>query len=202
MQLGIIGLGRMGGNMARRLIRHGHDVAGFAPEENARQALAAEGLRPAASVQKLTELVAAPRAIWLMVPDQAVDDVLGSLVGHLSAGDVVIDGGNSNFKDDIRRARELAARGIDFVDVGTSGGVHGLERGYCLMVGGPDAAVARLAPIFDALAPGIDAAERTPNRVENGGEPARFEQGWLHCGPSGAGHFVKMVHNGIEYGLM
>ncbi|HYU78006.1 MAG TPA: decarboxylating 6-phosphogluconate dehydrogenase [Vicinamibacterales bacterium] len=199
MQLGIIGLGRMGGNMARRLIRHGHDVAGFAPEENARQALAAEGLRPAASVQKLTELVAAPRAIWLMVPDQAVDDVLGSLVGHLSAGDVVIDGGNSNFKDDIRRARELAARGIDFVDVGTSGGVWGLERGYCLMVGGPDAAVARLEPVFSALAPGVEAA---PRLAASKGPIRSAERGYLHCGPTGAGHFVKMVHNAIEYGLM
>ena len=199
----MIGLGRMGANMVRRLIQAGHDCFGFDLSPDAVSALTGEGMTGAASMKELVEALDAPRHIWLMVPAAYVGSTIEELAPLLERGDTIIDGGNSWYRDDVDRSGPLAAdHGIDYLDVGTSGGVHGLERGYCLMVGGPDEAIVRLAPIFDALAPGIDAAERTPTRVEAGGEPARFEQGWLHCGPSGAGHFVKMVHNGIEYGMM
>ncbi|MDQ3543528.1 MAG: decarboxylating 6-phosphogluconate dehydrogenase [Actinomycetota bacterium] len=203
MQLGMIGLGRMGANMVRRLTKAGHDCVGFDLSPDAVGALAAEGMVGAASMKELVEAMDAPRHIWLMVPAAFVGSTVEELAPLLERGDTIIDGGNSWYRDDVDRSGPLAGDyGIDYLDVGTSGGVHGLERGYCLMVGGRDEPVTRLSPIFDTLAPGIDAAERTPNRVEAGGEPANFEQGWLHCGPSGAGHFVKMVHNGIEYGMM
>jgi 6-phosphogluconate dehydrogenase len=181
VQLGMIGLGRMGGNMVRRLLRAGH-----------------EGAVGAGSLDELAAKLAAPRAVWIMVPAAAVDRTLQDLAPRLSRGDAVVDGGNSYYVDDIRRARELVARGIHYVDVGTSGGVFGLERGYCQMIGGDGEAVRRLEPIFAALAPPLESAPRTPGRARKG----TAEHGYLHCGPSGAGHFVKMVHNGIEYGLM
>lgn len=195
----MVGLGRMGANLVRRLMRAGHACVAFDRDPEAVAALAAEGATPAASLAELAGKLAPPRAVWLMVPAGAVDPVLDELAPHLGAGDVVVDGGNSHHLDDRARAERLAARGVAFVDVGTSGGMHGLERGYCLMVGGDDAAVARLAPVFEALAPGVGAAPRTPGRT---GPPRPEERGWLHCGPVGAGHFVKMVHNGIEYGIM
>ncbi|HXR26229.1 MAG TPA: decarboxylating 6-phosphogluconate dehydrogenase, partial [Candidatus Baltobacteraceae bacterium] len=201
MELGLIGLGRMGANMSVRLLRGGHHVVGFARHEETVQGLVADGSLSAGATS-LADLVAqlpAPRAVWLMVPAAAVDDTLAQLVPHLAKGDIVIDGGNSYYGDDIRRAHGLAERGVHYVDCGTSGGVFGLERGYCLMIGGPDEAVARLDPIFRTLAPGIAAAPRTEGRETHGGTA---EEGYLHCGPSGAGHFVKMVHNGIEYGIM
>ncbi len=199
MQLGMIGLGRMGANMVRRLVRAGHECVVFDifPESVAN--LAAEGAVGSASMEDFVSKLAAPRAVWLMVPAGVVDSTLASLVPHLAEGDIVIDGGNSYYHDDIRRSKELAAKGIRYVDVGTSGGVWGLERGYCQMIGGDDASVEHLDAIFKSLAPGIGNVERTPGRS---GEPARAEQGYLHCGGVGAGHFVKMVHNGIEYGLM
>jgi len=199
MQLGMIGLGRMGANMVRRLLRNSHPCAVFDRSAAAVAALVEEGAVGAASPADLASKLATPRAIWLMVPAAVVDESLAELLPYLQAGDTVIDGGNSYYVDDIRRAGELAARGIDYVDVGTSGGVWGLERGYCMMIGGPGPAVQRLDPLFKALAPGAGSIERTPGRTLGGGTA---EDGYLHCGANGAGHFVKMVHNGIEYGLM
>jgi 6-phosphogluconate dehydrogenase len=200
MQLGMIGLGRMGSNMVRRLLRAGHECVVFDQAPAAVQALAKEKATGAASVADLVRGLAKPRAIWLMVPAAAVDDTIKGIEPHLEEGDMLIDGGNSYYVDDIRRAKTLEARGIHYVDVGTSGGVYGLERGYCMMIGGRDEAVARLDPIFAALAPGIGSIERTPGRDK--AKKSTAEQGYLHCGQSGAGHFVKMVHNGIEYGIM
>ncbi|HEY6150063.1 MAG TPA: decarboxylating 6-phosphogluconate dehydrogenase [Gaiellaceae bacterium] len=189
MQLGMVGLGRMGGNMTTRLGQAGHDVKTFDPKVDS----------TSSSLEELAGQLDAPRSIWLMVPAGIVDSIVTELAPHLEEGDTIVDGGNSYYVDDLRRSRDLRDRGIHYVDVGVSGGVWGLHRGYCLMVGGDDEAVGRLQPIFEALAPGVEAAERTPGRE---GDPAPEEQGWVHCGPSGAGHFVKMVHNGIEYGLM
>ncbi len=199
MQLGMIGLGRMGANLVRRLQRAGHACVVYDAHPEPIAAVVREGATGAASLEDLVAKLTPPRAVWLMVPAAVVDDELAALAPHLAAGDTVIDGGNSHYHDDIRRARELRARGLHYLDVGTSGGVWGLERGYCLMIGGEEAVVRRLDPIFRTLAPGVAAAARTPGR-EGAAGPA--EQGYLHCGPSGAGHFVKMVHNGIEYGLM
>ena len=199
MQLGMIGLGRMGANLVRRLQRAGHGCVVYDAHREPVAALAREGATGATSLQDLVAKLTPPRAVWLMLPAAVVDDTLAELTPCLTAGDTVIDGGNSHYPDDIRRARELGTRGLHYLDVGTSGGVWGLERGYCLMIGGEEAVVRRLDPIFRALAPGVRAAARTPGRQ---GEPGPAEQGYLHCGSSGAGHFVKMVHNGIEYGLM
>ncbi|MGH7386514.1 MAG: phosphogluconate dehydrogenase (NAD(+)-dependent, decarboxylating) [Candidatus Rokuibacteriota bacterium] len=199
MQLGMIGLGRMGASMVRRLRGAGHDCVVHDIHEEAVQALAREGATGATSLPAFVKALARPRTVWVMVPAGAVDQALESLVPLLERDDVVIDGGNSHYHDDIRRAGELGARGLHYVDVGTSGGVWGLERGFCLMIGGEAAVVKRLDPIFAALAPGLGAISRTPGRERIGGTA---EQGYLHCGPNGAGHFVKMVHNGIEYGLM
>jgi 6-phosphogluconate dehydrogenase len=199
MQLGMIGLGRMGANMVRRLMRAGHECVTFDVSSAAVEQLSDEGAVGAESLQDLVGKLERPRAVWLMVPAAIVDQTLDSLVPLLDSGDAVIDGGNSYYRDDLRRAARVSEHDLQYVDVGTSGGVWGLERGYCLMIGGPDEAVERLDPIFTSLAPGADAAPRTPGRA---GEPTASEQGYLHCGPSGAGHFVKMVHNGIEYGLM
>ena len=199
MQLGMIGLGRMGANMAKRLMRGGHECVVYNRSREAVQQLAAEGAIAADTVADFVAKLQAPRAVWLMVPAAAVDASLETLKPLLAAGDIVIDGGNSYYIDDIRRAEELAALGIRYVDVGTSGGVWGLERGYCLMIGGPAEAAQHLDPIFSCLAPGRGEIDRTPGRDQLGGTA---EEGYLHCGPSGAGHFVKMVHNGIEYGLM
>jgi len=199
MQLGMIGLGRMGANMVRRLMRHGHECVVYDRTPETVGGLVSEGATGTHALAEFVQALRPPRAIWLMVPAAVVDASIADLVPLLAAGDCIIDGGNSYYIDDIRHAKELAAKGIDYVDVGTSGGVWGLERGYCMMIGGPNATVARLDPIFDALAPGAGDAPRTPNRPENKGTA---ERGYLHCGPSGAGHFVKMVHNGIEYGMM
>ena len=195
----MIGLGRMGANMVRRLQRAGHQCVAHDVSPDAVAAMEHEGARGALTLDELVGALAAPRNVWIMVPAAFVDDTIARLAPLLSAGDTIIDGGNSWYRDDVDRAAPLAAKGIRYVDVGTSGGVFGLERGYCLMIGGDTEAVDRLAPIFDTLAPGTGTAERTPGRT---GEPVPAERGWLHCGPSGAGHFVKMVHNGIEYGLM
>jgi len=189
VQLGMVGLGRMGANMTRRLEAAGHEIKTFDPNVDSTAGT------PEALVQQLD----APRSVWLMVPAGIVDPVVSQFVPHLEEGDTIVDGGNSYYVDDLRRQNELRDHGIHYVDVGVSGGVFGLVRGYCLMVGGDDEAVRRLEPVLEALAPGVDAAPRTPGRH---GDPAPEEQGWLHCGPTGAGHFVKMVHNGIEYGLM
>jgi 6-phosphogluconate dehydrogenase len=199
MQLGMIGLGRMGANMVRRLGHGGHACVLYDRNPQAATALEKETGTAASSMRELVDKLAPPRAVWLMVPAAVVDSAIEELASELAAGDAVIDGGNSYYVDDIRRARTLGARGIDYIDVGTSGGVWGLERGYCLMIGGPAAAVARLDPIWKTLAPGRGALPRTPGREKVGGTA---EDGYLHCGPSGAGHFVKMVHNGVEYGLM
>jgi 6-phosphogluconate dehydrogenase len=199
MQLGMIGLGRMGANMVRRLMRAGHTCVVYDRDANAVKMLADEGAQGAGSLAEFVAKLAAPRAVWLMVPAAVVDSSISELSPLLNKGDALIDGGNSYYIDDIRRAHALAPNGIDYVDVGTSGGVWGLERGYCMMIGGPDAAVKRLDPIFSALAPGAGTIDRTPGREKLGGTA---EQGYLHCGPNGAGHFVKMVHNGIEYGIM
>jgi 6-phosphogluconate dehydrogenase len=193
----MIGLGRMGANMVRRLVRAGHDCVVFDRAPEAVEQLVREKATGAASLQDLVRKLAKPRAVWMMVPAAAVDRTIADLVPYLEPGDLLVDGGNSYYVDDLRRAKELAPKGIPYVDVGTSGGVWGVERGYCLMIGGEQAAVERLDPIFAALAPGMASAARTPGR--DGGTA---EQGYLHCGPAGAGHFVKMVHNGIEYGLM
>jgi 6-phosphogluconate dehydrogenase len=199
MQLAMVGLGRMGASMVRRLIAKGHECIVHDMQPAAVAALRQDGAIGAASLAELAAKTARPRAIWLMVPAAVVDQELEQLKPHLDPGDIVIDGGNSYYRDDIRRAQALAASGHHYVDVGTSGGVAGLDRGYCLMIGGEAEVVERLTPIFAALAPGVGAAPRTRGRD---GVPARAEQGFLHCGPHGAGHFVKMVHNGIEYGLM
>ncbi|HEU4703031.1 MAG TPA: decarboxylating 6-phosphogluconate dehydrogenase [Conexibacter sp.] len=199
MQLGMIGLGRMGANMVRRLMSRGHDAVVFDMSPDAVAQLVREGATGGDSLADFVAKLATPRAVWLMVPAAVVDQTLDQLLPLLDADDVVVDGGNSNYRDDQRRAKRTAQLGIHYVDCGTSGGVWGLERGYAQMIGGEQAAVQRLAPIFSALAPGVAAAERTPGR--EGGLQAG-EEGWLHCGPAGAGHFVKMVHNGIEYGMM
>jgi 6-phosphogluconate dehydrogenase len=199
MQLGMIGLGRMGANMVRRLLRGGHECVVHDVSSAAVQAMTREGAIGAASLDELAKRLEPPRAVWLMVPAAVVDGTLEELAPRLAPGDVVIDGGNSYYRDDVDRARRLAPRGLHYVDCGTSGGVFGLERGYCLMIGGEAEVVERLQPIFATLAPGRGSIPRTPGRKENAGSA---EQGYLHCGPSGAGHFVKMVHNGIEYGLM
>jgi 6-phosphogluconate dehydrogenase len=199
MKLGMIGLGRMGGNMSSRLLRAGHEIVGFDRHAENVQALVGEGAIGAASLEEMVQKLGAPRAVWMMVPAAGVDATLAALTPLLSRGDVIIDGGNSYYRDDIRRAKALSALGIHYVDVGTSGGVWGKERGYCQMIGGDEEVVKRLDPIFAALAPPVDAAPRTPGR---NGAPTTAEHGYLRCGPNGAGHFVKMVHNGIEYGLM
>jgi 6-phosphogluconate dehydrogenase len=199
VQLGMIGLGRMGGNMVRRLLRGGHECVVFDRSKKAVAELEKEKAVGAASVAEFAESLTTPRAIWLMVPVGVVDSTIADLLPHLDAGDIVIDGGNSYYIDDIRRAKELTPEGIHYVDVGTSGGVWGLERGYCMMIGGEADVVRHLDPIFATLAPGRGDIPRTPGREEAGGTS---ERGYLHCGPNGAGHFVKMVHNGIEYGLM
>ena len=199
MQLGMIGLGRMGANMVRRLIKGGHDCVVFDMSQAAVQALAKESATGAASREDFVKKLKAPRAIWLMVPAAVVDQTIADLLPLLEAGDILIDGGNSYYVDDIRRAKELRAKGVHYVDVGTSGGVWGLERGYCMMIGGEPATVAHLDPIFAQLAPGIGSIARTPGREQT---HSTAERGYLHCGQNGAGHFVKMIHNGIEYGLM
>jgi 6-phosphogluconate dehydrogenase len=203
MQLGMIGLGRMGANMVRRLEQAGHECVGYDIDPTAVSELAGEGMTGAQSLNALVDQLDQPRHVWIMVPAAFVDSTIAALAPLLAEGDAIIDGGNSWYHDDLRRCVPLAAEhGIEYVDVGVSGGTHGLERGYCLMVGGPPDAIERLTPIFDALAPGVDTAERTPERQRIGEAPSPAERGWLHCGPTGAGHFVKMVHNGIEYGLM
>jgi 6-phosphogluconate dehydrogenase len=199
MQLGMIGLGRMGASMVTRLLRGGHACVVHDHQSGAAVPLVAEGATGSTSLQNFVSALSAPRAIWLMVPAAAVDGVLDALQSLLSPGDVVVDGGNSYYHDDLRRAEQFEAQGIHYLDVGTSGGVAGLTRGYCLMVGGKAEAVARLTPIFETLAPGRGAAAPTPGRAAH---TSTADRGWLHCGTHGAGHFVKMVHNGIEYGIM
>ena len=199
MQLGMIGLGRMGGNMVRRLLRAGHQCVAFARNADSVKQVAAEGAIPATSLRDLVKKLQKPRVVWLMVPAAVVDHTLHELARELEPGDTLIDGGNSYYVDDIRRSKELATRGLHYVDVGTSGGVWGVERGYCQMIGGEKPVVAHLDPIFKSLAPGRGDVPRTPGREKVSGTA---EEGYLHCGPAGAGHFVKMVHNGIEYGLM
>ena len=199
MQLGMIGLGRMGNNMVRRLLQAGHQCVVYDLHQEAVQALVKEGAVGATSLEDFAQKLKKPRASWLMVPAAVVDQTLKALVPFLEADDVVVDGGNSFYQDDIRRAAELKSKGVHYVDAGTSGGVWGRERGYCLMIGGDRSAVERMDPIFAALAPGAGSTPRTPGRS---GASDTAERGYLHCGPSGAGHFVKMVHNGIEYGIM
>jgi 6-phosphogluconate dehydrogenase len=200
MELGMVGLGRMGANMARRLMRDGHRIVAYDVNADAVSALASEGAEGAASLEDLAAKLSAPRSVWVMVPaGEITEKTIEGVAAVLDSGDAIIDGGNSYYRDDIRRAAKVGEQGIDYVDCGTSGGVFGLDRGYCLMIGGPDGAVQRLDPVFASLAPGVEAAERTPGRS---GEPGPAENGYLHCGPNGAGHFVKMVHNGIEYGVM
>jgi len=199
MQLGMIGLGRMGANLVRRAMSADHECVVFDHDTAAVDALAAAGAVGATSVADMAAKLTPPRAIWLMVPAGVTGAVVDDTAAHLDAGDTIIDGGNSHYVDDIARSNALSPRGIDYVDCGTSGGVFGLERGFCLMIGGPEPVVRRLDPIFRALAPGTGTIERTPGRA---GDPATEEMGYLHCGPAGAGHFVKMVHNGIEYALM
>ena len=199
MELGMIGLGRMGASMSQRILRNGHRLVGFDPNAEAGARAKEKGVELATSIEALVGQLKTPRAIWMMLPAAIVDQTLALLAPLLQAGDIVIDGGNSYYRDGIRRAAELQPRGIHYLDVGTSGGVAGLERGYCLMIGGEPNIVQHLTPIFAALAPGVAAASPTPGRKAGSGSA---EQGYLHCGPNGAGHFVKMVHNGIEYGLM
>ena len=199
MELGMIGLGRMGTNMVRRLRRAGHQCVVYDLDTKAVDALVKEGAIGATSLEDFAERLKKPRAVWMMVPAAVVDSTLKTLIPLLDRDDVIVDGGNSYYHDNLRRAAELKPTGIHYVDVGTSGGVWGLERGYSLMIGGETDVVERLTPVFAAIAPGVGAAPRTPGRS---GEPASEEHGYLHCGPSGAGHFVKMVHNGIEYGAM
>src|SRR5438105_4681055 len=199
MQLGMIGLGRMGANMVRRLLKGGHQCVVFDMSPKAVEELVEEKAVGASSLADFVKKLAKPRAVWLMVPAAVVDKSIADLLPALEAGDILIDGGNSYYIDDIRRAKELASKQMNYVDVGTSGGVWGLERGYCMMIGGPEQAVKRLDPIFKTLAPGVGNIPRTTGREKVDGTA---EQGYLHCGPCGAGHFVKMVHNGIEYGLM
>jgi 6-phosphogluconate dehydrogenase len=199
MQLGMIGLGRMGANMVRRLLKGGHECVVFNRSQKPVAEAVKEGAVGTASLAEVAEKLTKPRAVWLMVPVGAVEQTISELLPHLDPGDILIDGGNSYYIDDIRRAKELRPKGIHYVDVGTSGGVWGLERGYCMMIGGETDAVKHLDPVFVTLAPGRGDIPRTPGRNGTGGTS---EQGYLHCGPSGAGHFVKMVHNGIEYGVM
>jgi 6-phosphogluconate dehydrogenase len=199
MKLGVIGLGRMGANIGVRLIAAGHEIVAFDRVPANTQAAVGKGAVGATSIEDLVQKLDRPRSVWLMVPAAAVDETVARLRPLLARDDVIIDGGNSYYRDDIRRAKDLATDGIHYLDVGTSGGVWGKERGYCQMIGGDGGVVRRLDPIFAALAPSVQAAPRTPGRE---GEPASAEQGYLHCGPSGAGHFVKMIHNGIEYGIM
>jgi 6-phosphogluconate dehydrogenase len=199
MQLGMIGLGRMGANLVRRLMRDGHTCVVYDPAAGAVQALETEGATGAGSLEDFVNLLEVPRAVWVMIPAGYVGETVDKLAELMAPGDILIDGGNSYYRDDIERAAKLAPKGIHYLDVGTSGGVFGLERGFCLMIGGDPESVSHLDPIFASIAPGVGTAPRTPGRD---GEPAREEQGYLHCGPSGAGHFVKMVHNGIEYGMM
>jgi len=200
VQLGMVGLGRMGANMVLRLMQAGHECVAHDVSADAVKAMADKGAAGASSLAELTGKLAKPRAVWIMVPAAFVDDTIAALVPHLEKGDVVIDGGNSHYQHDIRRAKELKEKGLHYVDVGTSGGVFGLERGYCLMIGGETEIVKRLDPIFETLSPPRESASPTPGREGRKGSTA--EHGYLHCGPAGAGHFVKMVHNGIEYGLM
>ena len=199
MLLGMVGLGRMGANLARRLMRDGHDCVVYDVNAEAVATLRAEGAVATGSLDEFVAALTPPRTAWVMVPAALTGDTVDALASRMSEGDVIIDGGNSYYRDDIERAEKLAALGLHHVDIGTSGGVHGLERGFCLMIGGEPQVVERLDPIFRSIAPGVDSAARTPGRA---GEPSPAEQGYLHCGPHGAGHFVKMVHNGIEYGLM
>jgi 6-phosphogluconate dehydrogenase len=199
MQLGMIGLGRMGANLVRRLLRDGHRAVAYDVNPDVVKTLAAEGAEGATSLEEFVSKLEKPRNIWIMVPAAIVDSTLAQLVPLLDADDVVIDGGNSYYRDDITRAAELKKSGLHYVDVGTSGGVWGLERGYCMMIGGENDVVKHLDPIFDTIAPGVGDVPRTPGREKLGGTS---EHGYLHCGPNGAGHFVKMVHNGIEYGIM
>jgi 6-phosphogluconate dehydrogenase len=200
MELGMVGLGRMGANMARRLMRDGHRLVVFDVNPDAVSELAGEGAEGATSLEDLAAKLSAPRSVWVMVPaGEITEKTVEEVAAVLDSGDAIIDGGNSYYRDDIRRAEKVGEQGIDYVDCGTSGGVFGLDRGYCLMIGGPDGAVQRLDSVFASLAPGVESAERTPGRS---GEPNAAENGYLHCGPNGAGHFVKMVHNGIEYGVM
>lgn len=200
MQLGMIGLGRMGANMVRRLMKAGHQCVVFDANPAAVEAMGKEGATPAHSLDDFISKLQTPRAAWMMIPAGLVDGMVKDISKKLGQGDILIDGGNSNYIDDLRRSKELAPSGISYLDVGTSGGVWGLERGYCLMIGGPEAAVKHLDPIFRSLAPGRGSIGRTPGRDQAPASTA--EEGYLHCGPSGAGHFVKMIHNGIEYGLM
>ncbi len=199
MRLGMVGVGRMGANMVRRLLRGGHECVVYDRSPESVEMLVGENATGSTSPADLVKKLEQPRAVWLMVPAAVVDGTIAEFLPHLKAGDILIDGGNSYYIDDIRRAKELASPGISYVDVGTSGGVWGLERGYCMMIGGEAEAVSRLDPIFSTLAPGIGSIPRTPGRSDDGGTA---ERGYLHCGPSGAGHFVKMVHNGVEYGIM
>jgi 6-phosphogluconate dehydrogenase len=200
MELGIVGLGRMGANMARRLMKDGHTIVAYDVSADAVKELEGEGATGASSLQDLAAKMTAPRSVWMMVPaGDITEETAKGLEGVLESGDAIIDGGNSYYRDDMRRAKRAGEQGIDYLDCGTSGGVFGLERGYCLMIGGPDGAVERLDSIFASLAPGVDSAERTPGLS---GDPTPAENGYLHCGTNGAGHFVKMVHNGIEYGIM
>jgi 6-phosphogluconate dehydrogenase len=199
MQLGMIGLGRMGANLVRRLMADGHTCVAYDVNAAPVKELAGEGATGASSIEEFVGALEQPRAIWIMVPAAFVEDTIQKLVEHLEPGDIIIDGGNSYYRDDVDRANALKPRGIHYVDVGTSGGVFGLDRGFCLMIGGEDEVVEHLDPIFKTIAPGLDAAARTPGLT---GAPSTAENGYLHCGPNGAGHFVKMVHNGIEYGMM
>ena len=199
MQIGMVGLGRMGANMVRRLLRGGHECVAYDVNSAAADALVTHGAVAARSIDAFVGTLKKPRAIWMMVPAAVVDETIEGLIPRLEGGDILIDGGNSHYVDDIRRANALAAKGLHYVDAGTSGGVWGLERGYCLMIGGETDVVRHLDPIFAALAPSADAVSKTPARNDR---DSTAERGYLHCGPSGAGHFVKMVHNGIEYGLM
>ncbi len=199
MQLGMVGLGRMGANMVRRLMKNGHECVVYDVTPKSVTELAGEGATGSSSFQDFVGKLTKPRAIWLMIPAAVVDQTIAQIAPHLEAGDILIDGGNSYYIDDIRRSKELAPKGIKYVDVGTSGGVWGLERGYCMMIGGPNDAVQYLDPIFKTIAPGKGDIPKTPGREKMGGTA---EDGYLHCGPSGGGHFVKMVHNGIEYGIM
>jgi 6-phosphogluconate dehydrogenase len=199
MQLAMVGLGRMGSDLVRRAMADGHECVVSDLDPAKIDDLVSEGAIGAPDFDAIVAAMDAPRAVWVMVPAAVVDRVIDGLAPHLEPGDIIIDGGNSNYRDDIARAERLGEQGLRYLDIGTSGGVHGLERGFCLMVGGDDDAVAHVAPVLAAISPGVDAAPRTPGRT---GEPAPEENGWLHCGPAGAGHFVKMVHNGIEYGMM
>jgi 6-phosphogluconate dehydrogenase len=199
-QLGMVGLGRMGANIVRRLMRDGHDCVVYDVNADVISQLASEGATGAESLEDLASKLDAPRAVWVMVPaGDITESTVNDVAAVLDSGDAIIDGGNSYYRDDMRRSAKVAEKGLDYIDCGTSGGVFGLDRGYCLMIGGPDAAVERLDPIFSTVAPGVGSVERTPGRE---GDPGPAENGYLHCGPSGAGHFVKMVHNGIEYGVM